>query len=150
VFDRVLMVCAGNICRSPMAEVLLGHRLRRRGLGTVVQSAGIVARSGQAADSTAVELMRARGLDLEAHRARQLTPALIRSFDVVLVMEAAQQQAVEAMDPSARGRVQRLGRLGGFDVPDPYQRGQAAFESALALIERGVDDLEKTFWSDPR
>jgi protein-tyrosine phosphatase len=45
------------------------------------------------------------------------------------------------MLPSARGRVQRLGRLGDFDVPDPFRRGPTAFRSALALIDRGLDDL---------
>jgi protein-tyrosine phosphatase len=52
---------------------------------------------------------------------------------------------VEGILPSARGRVQRLGRLGDFDVPDPFRRGPAAFRSALAFIDRGLDDLEATF-----
>ena len=49
--------------------------------------------------------------------------------------------------PSGRGRVHRLGRFGAFDVPDPYRQGRAAFERALALIERGIGELEKALWS---
>lgn len=146
IFQRVLMVCTGNICRSPMAEVLLARRLRDRGITAVVESAGIAALVGRAADPTARALMGARNLDLGAHRARQLTPEIIRSFELILVMEAAQQRAVEAMHPSARGRVHRLGSVGKFDVPDPYRQDRAAFERALALIERGLGEIEGVFW----
>ncbi len=146
VFTRILTVCIGNICRSPMAEVLLAERLRARGVSAVVESAGIAALVGRPADPTAQALVAERGLDLSRHRARQLTPALIRSFELLLVMEAEQQRDVESILPSARGRVHRIGRWGGFDVPEPYKQDRAAFERALTLIERGIGDLEKAFW----
>jgi protein-tyrosine phosphatase len=144
VFNRILMVCTGNICRSPIAEVLLAARL---GQGRAVESAGIHALVGWPADAVARELMAERGLDLAPHRARQLTAAMVRSADLILVMEEGQRREVEALDPSARGRVHRLGRIGGFDVPDPYQQGRGAFEHATKLIERGLDEMEKAFWS---
>ena len=144
------MVCTGNICRSPMAETLLASQLRSRGTGAVVESAGIAALVGSPADPIAVELMRERGLDLGNHRARQLTPELVRTSDLVLVMESGQVGYVEELFPPARGRVHRLGRIGVFDVPDPYRRGRTAFENALALIERGLTDVERTFWSEQR
>jgi protein-tyrosine phosphatase len=147
VFNRILIVCTGNICRSPMAEVLLRQRLRERRPSAVVESAGISALVGHPADPLAQELMANRGLDLSAHRARQLSPELMRLFELVLVMEAGQQRAVEALDPTSRGRVHRVGRIGGFDVPDPYRCGAAAFERSFQLIERGLTDLGKLFWS---
>ena len=130
-----------------MAEALLKETLRGRG-GGVVESAGISALVGYPADPLAQELMLKRGLDLSAHRARQLTTELVRAFELVLVMEAGQQRVVESMDSSARGRVHRIGRVGKYDVPDPYQRGRVAFEEALGLIERGVSDLKKMLWSN--
>jgi|SRR4051812_5641308 protein-tyrosine phosphatase len=130
-----------------MAEVLLARRLRDRGIEGVVESAGIAALVGHPADTLARELMTARGLDLGTHRGRQLTRELIRRSDLVLTMEAEQQRAVEELDTSARGRVHRIGRMGRFDVPDPYRRGRAAFEQALTLIERGIGELEHVFWS---
>ncbi len=133
-----------------MAEAELSARLRRRGIEAVVESAGTAALVGRPAEPLARELMLARGIDISGHRARQLTPDIIRSFELVLVMERDQQRAVEAMLPSARGRVHRIGRWGDFDVPDPFRRDEAAFEHALELITRGLDDFEKAFWPPPR
>lgn len=150
MFGRVLMVCVGNVCRSPMAAAVLADRLARRGIAVVVESAGLAALVGRPADPLAQALLRERGLDLSGHRARQLTTQLIRDFELVLVMDADQQAEVERLLPGARGRVHRLGRFGGFDVPDPYRQERPAFERALALVERGVDDLERAFWPPAR
>lgn len=145
MLERVLMVCTGNICRSPMAEALLRVRLERRGGGTV-ESAGLAALEGWPADPVAVELLAERGLDLSTHRGRQLTPQLLARFDVVLVMDLAQQRRLAALAPSTRARVRRIGGLSDFDVPDPFRLPRAAFERALGLIERGLDDLERVSW----
>jgi len=125
-----------------MAEGLLRARLAGRG---VVGSAGIAALEGRSADPLAVELLAGRGIDISAHRARQLTPELLAAFDLVLVMEAGQQAEIERLSPSSRGRVHRIGRFGNFDVPDPYRQPRPAFEGALALIERGLDDFARAF-----
>ena len=63
---------------------------------------------------------------------------MIRNADLVLVMELNQRLIIEKYDPSARGKVYRLGEWGKFDVGDPYQQGIAAFEESLELIETGV------------
>ncbi len=62
-------------------------------------------------------------------------------------MEKRQERAVESIFPPARGRVHRIGRFGAFDVPDPYGGPRAAFELSLALIERGIADFVRAFWS---
>lgn len=136
----------GNVCRSPMAAALLADRLARRGVRATVESAGLHALVGRPAEPEAQELLRQRGLDLSAHRARQLTPELLRGFELVLVMEERHERAVHQLVPASRGRVHRIGRFGGFDVPDPYRRERPVFERALALIEEGLSDFEEAFW----
>lgn len=136
MFDSILVVCVGNICRSPIGAALLQQAL----LGKAISSAGVGALVGHPADPLSIELLAERSLDLSAHRARQLTPNLIRSADLILVMEAGHKKAVDAIDPSGRGKVYRWGEWGDFDIPDPYQRPREAFEEALVLLDRGLAD----------
>ncbi len=122
-----------------MGEALLARQLA--GLaGMTVESAGISALVGYPADETAQDLLLEQGIDISAHRARQLTEALLRQADLVLVMETAQKKAIAALDPSARGKVYRLGEWNNTDILDPYRQSRTAFEEALRLIQQGVAD----------
>lgn len=138
---RVLVVCAGNICRSPMAAGLLADQLR----SVSVESAGITALVGHRADPVAVDLLRERGLDIGAHRARQLLSWMPVASDLVFVMDSVQRRYLEHRFPLLRGRVYRLGDVPatsrsntGFDIPDPYLKGRESFIKSLRLIEAGV------------
>ena len=137
---RILVVCIGNICRSPMAEALLRRDLQVSGSGAEVSSAGLGALVGHPADDIAQRLMERRDLDISGHRARQLDQQLIQQADLVLVMEQSHRRSVETQYPTARGKVFRLGEWSGLDVPDPYRQPEAAFEYALELIDKGVND----------
>jgi len=128
------MVCEGNICRSPIAAALLARDMPH----VSVASAGTRALVGRAADPVAVQLMDDRGLDLRNHVATLLTPAHLRSADLVLTMTLAQRELIETNYPYARGKTYRLGDHDDLDVVDPYQRGPFIFELAMTQIEQGV------------
>lgn len=139
IFERVSVLCTGNICRSPMAEAVLRARLQPLYPEIEVVSAGLAALGGYPADPDALRLMDERGLDIRAHRAQQFSGRQGLDSDLILVMETQQQQAVEAHWPLLQGRVYRFGHWGNFDVDDPYQRGESAFRRALKSIDAGVE-----------
>ncbi|MFL5320755.1 MAG: low molecular weight protein-tyrosine-phosphatase [Myxococcaceae bacterium] len=139
MFSSILMVCTGNICRSPMAEGLA----RARFPNARVQSAGLAALVGHSADPLAVELLKERGLDISAHKARQLSSQMVREFELILVMESWQVREIDRLAPHARGKVFRLGHWRDFEVPDPYKQPRDAFQRSLDGILRGLEDLEK-------
>jgi protein-tyrosine phosphatase len=129
---NILLLCTGNVCRSPMAEGLLRQSLPMHELF----SAGICAQDGAPADPIAAELMWQLGVDIGAHRARPLSRWMMREADLVLTMDSAQQRFVQRRFPSVATKVERL--AAGVDVPDPYGLGLPAFQRALQLIRAGL------------
>ena len=134
---KILVVCVGNICRSPMAEALLKSALRGQ-TGFSVESAGLGALVGHPADDVALELMAEAGEDISKHRARQIDPDMVRDADLVLVMESGHKRTMDALEPTARGKVYRLGEWQDKDIDDPYRQPKAAFADALQDIQAGV------------
>ncbi len=139
MFSSLLVVCTGNICRSPMAAALFAEHGIRSGKTLEVASAGTAALIGRPSPTEAVELMAARGLDISGHRGQQLTEPLALRHELILVMESAHQRYIESRWPVLRGRV-RLLSARGSDVVDPYGRSREAYEQSLAQIEQGVED----------
>lgn len=137
MFKNILVVCIGNICRSPTAEILLREALP--GQGFSVTSAGIGALVDKPIEAKAEQVLRAKGHPVHEHRARQLTREMLHEADLVLVMERFHMEHIQRMAPEARGKVFLLGKWHGeCDVPDPYRKDDAAFMSAYELIGQGV------------
>ncbi|HAT4999878.1 protein tyrosine phosphatase [Serratia marcescens] len=135
MFDSILVVCVGNICRSPTAERILIQHLP----GKKIASAGISALVGHAADSTACAVAKKNHLDLEGHAARQLTKEMCREYSLILVMEKGHIDAVCQLVPEVRGKTMLLGHwLGQKEIPDPYRKSCEAFEFVYGLIDEAA------------
>jgi len=131
----ILVICTGNVCRSPMAACLLQHALPT----CTVVSAGLAAPIGAPADPRAALLLAQEGCDLGDHRARAVDESLVAAADLVLVMDDFQRDELERRYPSARGKTRRIGEFIQVDVPDPYGCSQSMFIIVLELIKMGID-----------
>lgn len=144
MIDRVLVVCVGNICRSPTAEWLLRHRVKREGM--TIESAGLAAMVGNSIDPLAEAILAEHGVSAAGHVARQVSPDLINAADIVLVMDQRHMSAIHAQVPHARGKTFLLGRWQkDAAVPDPYGKGRPAFEQAFEMIDVAVDSWLSRF-----
>lgn len=135
-FQNILVVCIGNICRSPMAEAMLKQACPDK----TVFSAGLEALVGHSADSMAVECMQEIGVDISSHIAQRLDSALIVRADIVLAMTTQQVKEIEERWGFAKGKVFRLCHWSDKNIPDPYRKGKAEFVSAKDLVQEGVRD----------
>lgn len=126
-----------------MAEYLLRARLLEHS-GKQVHSAGIGALVDKPADNTAVELLKERGIDATAHRARQVTQEMLASADLILAMEEGHLKRLHEIAPQIRGRAFLLGKWqNNRPVPDPYRQQRPAFEHVFKLIDQATESWLK-------
>jgi protein-tyrosine phosphatase len=137
LFRKILVVCVGNICRSPTAETLLRNALAPSAI--TVTSAGLAARVGEAMEPSALQVLEDHGHNAQGFKARQITPDIVNESDLILVMEKEHVKQVLKIASHARGKVFLLGKWQSErEIQDPYRQGKAAFIHAHALIEDAV------------
>jgi len=133
---KILVVCVGNICRSPVGEYLLRDALP----GVDITSAGIGALVGHAADETATDVAAANGISLDGHIARQFTPAIGAGQDLILVMEAGHKREIERLSPQLAGRTMLFDQwTGKKGIADPYQKTRDFHEAIFTEIKAAAD-----------
>ena len=138
-FDHILVVCVGNICRSPMAEALLKQRYPHKN----VDSAGVGALVGHSADPAALEIMAGQEIDITNHVAKQIDEGLAKKADLIFTMSDSQTKWIEERWPFCRGKTFKLGHWQDKDIADPYKHEMSAFQTAYQDI---VVSLEQ--WAD--
>ncbi len=143
---RVLFVCLGNICRSPLAEGVFRAKAAARGVDVDVDSCGTGAwHVGNPPDPRSVATAAKNGLDISRQRARQLAPADYTGFDWIVAMDRDNEATIRQRAPATQtARCVRLMDYvdgHGDDVPDPYYGGPGGFDHVYRLLVEGTDGL---------
>ncbi len=142
--SQILLVCTGNICRSPLAEVLLRRELEQRGVeGVVVSSAGTGAWEGAPASEGAYLVALEHGLDLSEHRAQLLTREVVRDYDLILTM--ARHHRARVHELGGEGRVHVVGEYVGrkgpeAEVADPFGSDLEVYRDTYVELEQLIDE----------
>lgn len=138
-FNNILVVCVGNICRSPIAAALLKEQYPQKN----IDSAGLSAVVGSPVDPKSAEVMAPYNIDMSDHVAKQIDEKLVMTADLIFTMTEGQTKWIEERWPHCRGKTFRIGHWIDKDVADPYGHAESAFEIARKDI---VDSLEQ--WTD--
>lgn len=140
MFKSILVVCTGNICRSPTGERLLRKLLPNK----KIDSAGTGALKDHAADSTACEVAERHGVSLDGHKGKQFSNKLARAYDLILVMEKENLVQVTKIAPEARGKTMLFGHwLDNKEIPDPYRKSEESFIYVFELLTQAAEAWAK-------
>lgn len=139
MISSILVLCIGNICRSPLAEAYLKQELLKQGSDIHVSSAGLEPLHDYPAHDNSIAIANTEGFSLDGHKARKVTQDLIQKSQLVLVMTNNQVKEVLQRFPEARGKVFLIQNKPPMDIADPYQKDPQAYADAWKLIQKGID-----------
>lgn len=142
------MVCLGNICRSPLAEGILQHKITGRNLNAMVRSCGTSNyHVGESADSRMIDTARRHGIDISKHRASQFKSGDFDRYDRIFAMDGQNYQNIIrlARDDQDQNKVQLIMNTvepgSAIDVPDPYYSGNDGFELVFNMLDKACEKI---------
>jgi len=152
--NPVLVICAGNLCRSPFAAAYLARRFAEEGIEREVFSRGLLALPGRKPPKEAIEAAQAFGVDLRGHVSQPLLAPDLDRAAIVWVMERRQRRHLAKMRPAHLGKVFLLSEpCGGGDIPDPMGKPRAVFDAVYRqiadCIERWLPQLQTEAAASP-
>lgn len=134
-FNNILVVCVGNICRSPIAAALLKEQYPQKS----IDSAGLSAVVGNPVDPNAQEVMTPYSIDMSYHIAKQIDEDLVMTADLIFTMTEGQTKWIEERWPFCRGKTFRIGHWIEKDIADPYRHDKSIFENARRDIVNSLN-----------
>lgn len=148
---KVLMVCLGNICRSPLAEGILKEKAKTAGLNWKIDSAGTSNwHAGELPDSRSISTAKAHGIDILDQRSRQFLEEDFQKFDLILAMDSMNYQNICKLAPNEKDK-QKVELIMNFEkpgfnqaVPDPYWNNDG-FEGVYQMLDRACDKIIEKF-----
>ena len=143
---KILMVCLGNICRSPLAEGILKHKAPEDQV--FVDSAGTSDyHIGESPDPRSIEIARKYGIDIRTQRGRQFTMEDFHHFDIIYAMDQSNYRHIIAMAPDAEAKskvhliLNEINPGKNLDVPDPYYGGDQGFENVYRMLDMACERI---------
>lgn len=143
MIDSILVICVGNVCRSPVGATLLKAELPN----VTVKSAGLKAVVGSSADDTMQELVARRGLNLKTHRACQFNVDDMRKYDLLLVMENDMRRSILRANPTLCGKVKLFGQWlnDEREIIDPHNKSRDLYEIVYQRLENAAQSWKHVF-----
>lgn len=146
MFKSVLILCIGNICRSPVAEGILKKMSEQHQLGLSISSAGVHAMIDEPAQPHSLTVAQENGMDITSHHARQLTQDIINAHELVLVTDETVRKIAMQQHPSATGKIKLIGHFRNFEIVDPYRKPKENFDVMYTDIEKCLQDWLQKIW----
>ena len=144
MFNNILFICVGNICRSPTAEFLLKHKLADKAGNYHVHSAGLNAVVGHDIDESAKALLDENGIPYAPHQGRKVSSSLLREADLILAMEPGHLTELHKRYPEQSGKCFLLGKwLGDSAINDPHRKSAEVFTYVYKQIDASLDEWVK-------
>ena len=148
---RIVFVCTGNTCRSPMAEILLRKKLEETGVSNVkVLSAGLQARKGDTINPLSKQVLEEKGMDCGEFRATLLTDKILKESFAIVCMTERQREIVmdmrwnalrKAGEEEIENNVYSFFEISGYEVYDPYGKGYDCYQYTFGLLDAGMSAL---------
>jgi protein-tyrosine phosphatase len=145
---KVLMVCLGNICRSPLAEGILKHKFKQANIAGLVDSAGTAAyHAGERPDPRSMEIAGRHGIDISGQRARKFRKEDFDRFDLILVMDRSNYRDIlaQARNASDKNKVKLILNMAypgeDMQIPDPYYGGEEGFQNIYKMLDLACDKI---------
>ncbi len=145
---KILFVCTGNSCRSPMAAALFQKMAKSEGLDVEVKSCGTATLSGLSASKPAIEVLRREGIDISGHKAVPVNSQLVNWADVILVMEEKHKEDIIEKFPQVRGKVYLLTEFADQerkDIVDPIGKPSEVYEGLVLDLKYYLEKIIRRF-----